>query len=90
MRSKAAPARTRKITITSLKIAPSKDIVEWKEDGTPGRIRTCDPCLRRAVLYPSELRARLSGFIAAALKKFVGKRPAMRAALCPTQHPRNL
>ncbi len=23
----------------------------------PDRIRTCDPCLRRAVLYPAELRA---------------------------------
>ena len=26
--------------------------------GAPDRIRTCDPCLRRAVLYPAELRAR--------------------------------
>ncbi len=25
--------------------------------GAPDRIRTCDPCLRRAVLYPTELRA---------------------------------
>ena len=25
--------------------------------GAPDRIRTCDPCLRRAVLYPAELRA---------------------------------
>ena len=24
--------------------------------GAPDRIRTCDPCLRRAVLYPAELR----------------------------------
>ena len=27
------------------------------ETGTPGRIRTCDPLLRRQVLYPTELRA---------------------------------
>ncbi len=27
--------------------------------GAPDRIRTCDPCLRRAVLYPAELRALL-------------------------------
>ena len=27
--------------------------------GAPDRIRTCDPCLRRAVLYPAELRAHL-------------------------------
>jgi hypothetical protein len=26
--------------------------------GAPGRIRTCDPKLRRLVLYPTELRAR--------------------------------
>ena len=26
--------------------------------GAPGAIRTHDPCLRRAVLYPAELRAR--------------------------------
>ena len=25
--------------------------------GTPGRTRTCDPLLRRQVLYPTELRA---------------------------------
>ena len=25
-------------------------------NGAPDRIRTCDPCLRRAVLYPAELR----------------------------------
>ena len=28
------------------------------EVGTPGRIRTCDPRLRRPMLYPAELRAR--------------------------------
>ena len=26
-------------------------------EGTPGRTRTCDPLLRRQVLYPTELRA---------------------------------
>ena len=32
----------------------------WKTDrgGTPDRIRTCDPGIRNAVLYPAELRAR--------------------------------
>jgi hypothetical protein len=28
-----------------------------KENGVPGRIRTCDPQLRRLLLYPAELRA---------------------------------
>ena len=29
-----------------------------KKNGAPGGIRTHDPCLRRAVLYPAELRMR--------------------------------
>jgi hypothetical protein len=29
----------------------------WTKVGAPGGIRTHDPCLRRAVLYPAELRA---------------------------------
>ena len=29
--------------------------------GTPGRARTCDPRLRRPMLYPAELRARIGG-----------------------------
>ena len=31
-----------------------------KNKGTPGRTRTCDPLLRRQVLYPAELRAHKS------------------------------
>ena len=31
-----------------------------KENGTPGRIRTCDPRLRRTVRYPPELRAEMA------------------------------
>ncbi len=31
-----------------------------KSSGTPGRTRTCDPRLRRPLLYPTELRARFS------------------------------
>jgi hypothetical protein len=34
-------------------------------NGAPGRIRTCDPKLRRLVLYPTELRARAAPFLAA-------------------------
>ena len=29
----------------------------FRTDGAPGRIRTCDPRLRRPVLYPTELQA---------------------------------
>src|SRR5947208_10416680 len=32
------------------------------ESGAPGRTRTCDPRLRRPVLYPPELRARMQEF----------------------------
>jgi hypothetical protein len=30
-------------------------------NGAPGRTRTCDPRLRRPVLYPTELRAHIEG-----------------------------
>ena len=30
-------------------------VIQGKEDGAPGGIRTHDHCLRRAVLYPAEL-----------------------------------
>jgi hypothetical protein len=32
-------------------------ILEWWKNGAPDRIRTCGLCLRRATLYPAELRA---------------------------------
>src|SRR5690606_25929167 len=32
-----------------------------KRNGAPDRIRTCDPRLRRPLLYPAELRAQLAG-----------------------------
>src|SRR5690606_4004962 len=35
----------------------------FKGSGALDRIRTCDPCLRRAVLYPTELRVRKRGMI---------------------------
>lgn len=35
-----------------------------RENGAPDRIRTCDPLLRRQVLYPTELRALSTGRIA--------------------------
>jgi hypothetical protein len=35
-----------------------KPSLQNKSDGAPGTIRTCDPMLRRHVLYPAELRAR--------------------------------
>ena len=40
---------------TQKKERPSEDGLSFF--GAPDRIRTCDPCLRRAVLYPAELRA---------------------------------
>ena len=35
-----------------------------RKTGAPGRIRTCDPKLRRLVLYPTELRARAEAALA--------------------------
>jgi hypothetical protein len=37
---------------------PARERDREKKNGAPDRIRTCDPCLRRAVLYPAELRVR--------------------------------
>jgi hypothetical protein len=34
------------------------DLAREARIGAPGRTRTCDPRLRRPVLYPTELRAR--------------------------------
>ena len=33
-----------------------QDIEIKQKNGAPGTIRTCDLCLRRAALYPAELR----------------------------------
>ena len=41
---------------SKLKRPPEGDLFNF---GAPERIRTSDPCLRRAVLYPAELRAHL-------------------------------
>ncbi len=37
--------------------------VPCRKLGAPGRIRTRDPLVRSQVLYPTELPARLKGFI---------------------------
>ena len=38
-------------------IAPNQVVLEIAvQNGDPGRIRTCDPLLRRQMLYPVELR----------------------------------
>lgn len=39
------------------------DVIGVKPEtyGAPDRIRTCDLCLRRAALYPAELRVRRAG-----------------------------
>ena len=49
-------------------------------NGAPGRIRTYDLCLRRAALYPAELRVRAKALIAHSgrLGKCPLKRPPVR------------
>ena len=41
-----------------IRFAPTRDCL----DGAPDRIRTCDPWLRKPILYPTELRARHADF----------------------------
>src|SRR5690348_10234235 len=36
---------------------------EFHETGSPGTIRTCDPLLRRQMLYPTELQADVGGYV---------------------------
>lgn len=43
--------------------------------GAPGRTRTCNPRLRRPVLYPVELRARGSQFYTNCTKALAGTAP---------------
>ena len=43
----------------------ARKLLILKRNGAPDRIRTCDPRLRRAVLYPAELRVRKRGMIPA-------------------------
>ncbi len=58
--------------------------------GAPERIRTSDPCLRRAVLYPAELRARVGTIVAvtrrdlpAYLPELAGGRRARARIIAP-------
>ena len=49
----------------------------------PGRTRTCDPLLRRQMLYPPELRARVHvGIVAYLVKYTVSGCPTVAAGLC--------
>ncbi len=41
--------------------------------GAPDRIRTCDLCLRRAALYPAELRARAGLYSAPGILGAIGR-----------------
>jgi hypothetical protein len=58
--------RLREHNLTTLNRAPEYDAPQATENthffllvGAPDRIRTCDLCLRRATLYPAELRVHL-------------------------------
>ena len=53
--SKAVPART---ASENARIYRRPCFAPLFENGAPDRIRTCDLCLRRAALYPAELRVR--------------------------------
>ena len=53
------------------------------ESGAPGRIRTFDLRLRRALLYPAELRKRLER-----VKGIGPSRPAWKAGVLPLNYTR--
>src|SRR5881275_2938632 len=55
---------------------PAGDFVDLNEHGAPDRIRTCDLCLRRAALYPAELRVRGLELYS---NRLAGEKPACRA-----------
>ena len=48
--------------VTRIFVASGPTLEDWADRGAPDTIRTCDLCLRRATLYPAELRV-LAGFI---------------------------
>ncbi len=52
-------------------------------NGAPSRIRTCDPCLRRAVLYPAELWARDD--VTSCRMAWIAEWPANSAAILPAR-----
>ncbi len=44
-----------------LAFAPETQVIQGVRNGAPDTIRTCDLCLRRATLYPAELRVLYGG-----------------------------
>ena len=77
------------------RLARSLGVRDRPEDpesvGAPDTIRTCDPCLRRAVLYPTELRARrcriLHDFVAPPPTRSVPLPRGVRAIIAPCRTP---
>ena len=53
----AAERQRAKTTLLARCFGPGQEPGVQIQNGAPDRIRTCDPCLRRAILYPAELRA---------------------------------
>src|SRR5438477_4495779 len=56
------------MAVSELETLPIVHFLSTKDrkHGAPGRIRTCDPRLRRPVLYPTELRAHVKGSVSVA------------------------
>src|SRR5262245_66150121 len=60
---------------------------QFRSSGAPDKIRTCDLCLRRAALYPAELRARVAVFIAEPGRNGNAARPGGTARGAPRHLP---
>src|ERR1700693_4614963 len=69
--------------LSSRKPRLAKVPISFKKNGAPDRIRTCDLCLRRAALYPAELRVRGGSFSRLAGPR---QRPARAKAGGPGPH----
>src|SRR5205809_1047607 len=60
----------------------AEDRINRLEVGAPDRIRTCDLCLRRAALYPAELRVRGRPLKRAGLRSASRSRTRAQEASC--------
>ncbi len=71
----AEVARTRRMRSIKRGSPTPAGLASREAAGTPGRSRTCDPRFRKAVLYPTELRARAGRSVAGGVRVRQGAIP---------------
>src|SRR5271170_4422068 len=72
--------------LSSRKPRLAKVPISFKKNGAPDRIRTCDLCLRRAALYPAELRVPVTVLMTSA-RGWIQKRAGICKAVPPGLPP---